>query len=85
MILRNTSRNGRGTLRILLVLAIGAAPRKALVPEAGIEPARLAAGDFESADVSRFHAGFRPVCSAFVADIGRAKPRKRGTLFRLPA
>ncbi|WP_175541817.1 hypothetical protein [Polaromonas sp. YR568] len=36
----------------------------AMVPGAGIEPARLAAGDFESPAISIFHAGFCSVCSA---------------------
>ena len=34
--------------------------------EAGIEPARLAAGDFESGAVSRIHADLRAICSASV-------------------
>ena len=41
-------------------------PALSVVPGAGIEPARLAAGDFESGAVSRIHADLRAICSASV-------------------
>ena len=48
---------------------------KPLVPGAGIEPARLSAGDFESPSFSMAGAACSPVMSAFVSDF----PRMSGT------
>ena len=38
-----------------------------VVPGAGIEPARLAAGDFESREELRIGAGLRAMCSGFLS------------------
>lgn len=40
-----------------------------MVPGAGIEPARLAAGDFESRVELRIGAGLRAMCSGFFCQI----------------
>ena len=54
VLLRNACRTGCGTY-------YQNHSNKSMVPGAGIEPARLAAGDFESGAISIFHAGLRPV------------------------
>src|SRR3989344_5670565 len=53
-----------------------------VVPGAGIEPARLAAGDFESGEVSRIHAGLRAICSAFLPSNSPYEARQIRTTFR---
>ena len=52
-----------------------------LVPGAGIEPARLAAGDFESLAKVSIGAGFWPKRSAFRREKSRMKAAICGTLF----
>lgn len=52
-----------------------------MVPGAGIEPARLAAGDFESREELRIHAGLQAMCSGFLRQFLYRKGTKNRNTF----
>ena len=52
-----------------------------VVPGAGIEPARLAAGDFESREELRSHAACRPMCSGFFGVLRYRQRRQNRNTF----